>query len=335
MSNQTLQFINKSIKKKDKYNIITFDTHERYQTQLAKTGHNFYIFRHDGGKEWDKSYGDMPDNHYVMPQNSIQAGIDYDFIISQSKFGQFGISQNINSIFKLPLVSLEHTLPIPSWPNEQLEAFKKQQGDINVFISDYSVNKWNMDAVSTRVIHHSVDTDLFHPNQSDEQKKQPHVLSVVNDWINRDYCCNWQGYVRITDEGRAFQTKIVGKTEGLSEPAPSVKELAKEYATSQVFLNTSTISPVPTALLEAMSCGCAIVTTATCMIPEIIEHGVNGFMSNDEEELRGYCKQLLEDEELRNKMGAEARGTILTNFSEQKFINNWNEVFDVAYGVIK
>ena len=335
MSNQTLQFINKSIKKKDKYNIITFDTHERYQTQLAKTGHNFYIFRHDGGKEWDESYGDMPKNHYVMPKNGIQTGIDYDFIISQSKFGQFGISQNINSVFKLPLISLEHTLPIPSWPNEQLEAFRKQQGDINVFISDYSVDKWNMNAIQTRVIHHSVDTDLFHPNQSAEEQKKPHVLSVVNDWINRDYCCNWQGYVRITDEGRAFQTKIVGKTEGLSEPAPSVKELAKEYATAQVFLNTSTISPVPTALLEAMSCGCAVVTTATCMIPEIIDHGRNGFISNNEEELRGYCKQLLEDEELRNKMGAEARSTILANFSEQKFINNWNEVFDVAYGVIK
>ena len=84
-----------------------------------------------------------------------------------------------------------------------------------------------------------------------------------------------------------------------------------------------------------MSCGCAVVTTATCMIPEIIDHGRNGFMSNDEDELRGYCKQLLEDEELRNKMGAEARATILAQFSEDKFIQNWNEIFDVAYGVIK
>ena len=84
-----------------------------------------------------------------------------------------------------------------------------------------------------------------------------------------------------------------------------------------------------------MDCSCAVVTTATCEIPNVIEHGVNGFMSNDEDELRGYCKQLLEDEELRNKMGAEARGTIIALFSEEKFINNWNEVFDVAYGVIK
>jgi len=335
VSSQTLQFINKSIQKKDKYNIITFDTHERYQTQLAKTGHNFYIFNWDDGKKWDTSYAPVPDNHYTMNPNAVQTGIDYDFILSQSKFGQFMVANNINSVFKLPLISLEHTLPIPSWPNEQLETFRKQHGDINVFISDYSVDKWNMNAPRTRVVHHSVDTAMFHPNQAGTDDKQPHVLSVVNDWINRDYCCNWQGYVRITNEGKEFLTRIVGKTEGLSEPAPSVAALAKEYATAQVFLNTSTISPVPTSLLEAMSCGCAVVTTATCMIPEIIDHGRNGFMSNDEDELRGYCKQLLEDEELRNKMGAEARATILAQFSEDKFIQNWNEIFDVAYGVIK
>ena len=131
MSNQTLQFINKSIQKKDKYNIITFDTHERYQTQLAKTGHNFYIFRYDGCKEWDESYAPMPENHFVMSPNSVQTGIDYDFVISQSKFGQFMITHNMNRIFKLPVISLEHTLPIPSWPIEQLNNFRQQHGDIN------------------------------------------------------------------------------------------------------------------------------------------------------------------------------------------------------------
>ena len=106
-----------------------------------------------------------------------------------------------------------------------------------------------------------------------------------------------------------------------------------EYNSAKVFLNTSTISPVPTSLLEAMSCGSAVVSTATCMIPEIIENGVNGFISNDEEELKSYIKTLLEDDELRSKMGTAARETVLNNFSEEKFINNWNKTFDKTYGV--
>jgi len=84
-----------------------------------------------------------------------------------------------------------------------------------------------------------------------------------------------------------------------------------------------------------MSCGCAVVTTATCMIPEIIENGINGLISNDEKELKGYVKELLDDPSLAAKMGQAARETILKDFSEEKFINNWNEVFDLAYRMKK
>ena len=86
-------------------------------------------------------------------------------------------------------------------------------------------------------------------------------------------------------------------------------------------------------MLEAMSCGCAIVTTETCDIPSIIEHGVNGFMSNDETELRGYVEQLLGDKELAKTMGQAARKTIQEKFSEDRFIKEWNNIFDKAYGV--
>ena len=128
---------------------------------------------------------------------------------------------------------------------------------------------------------------------------------------------------------------VIGDTPGLSKQSESVEDLVTEYQKSQVFLNTSTLSPIPMALLEAMSCGCGIVTTETCMIPEIVEHGVNGLMSNNEEELREYTQQLLNDAELSKKLGEEARKTIKEKLSEQKFIDNWNKIFDKAYGVNK
>ena len=339
MSHKTSFIINKATsKKKDKFDILTFDTHERYQTQMCKTGHNFYSFRYDEGKKWEDIYAKKPENYYILPTNSIMSGIDFDFILSQSKFGQFQITQKINQFLQLPVVSLEHTLPISKiktkhgftmgWPEEELQMFRQMSGDINVFISDYSADKWNI-AGSREIVLHSVDSKMFHPS---DISKNPTVLSVVNDFKTRDYCCNYSGWERITKD---FEVRLVGKTEGLSEPAASIEDLVKEYQTSQVFLNTSTVSPVPTTLLEAMSCGCAIVTTANCMIPEIIKNGINGFMSNDEEELKGYIKTLLEDEDLRIKLGKAARQTILTDFSEQKFIDNWNAIFRKAYGVIK
>jgi glycosyltransferase involved in cell wall biosynthesis len=79
--------------------------------------------------------------------------------------------------------------------------------------------------------------------------------------------------------------------------------------------------------MEAMACGCAIVTTGTCMLPEIIQNGVNGFISNDEKELRGYLEMLLSDEKLATELGNNARKTILERYSLQQFVDSWNKIF--------
>ena len=308
MSSKVKNVINKATEVKGKYNILTFDTHERYQSQLCKTGHDFYSFRYDNCKVWDENYAKRPENYYVLPNNTIFNWLDFDFILTQSKFGQFQATQNINQTLSLPVLSLEHTLPISSWPKQQTEAFRKMEGDINVFISDYSAKEWNM-SEDYKVIKHSVDSKLFCPGEW-ERKNQ--VLSVANDFINRDYCLNYQGWQRVTE---GFPVRVVGDTPGLSEPAKDVSELVKEYQTSSVFFNSSTISPVPTSLVEAMSCGCAVVSTATCMIPEIIENGKNGLISNDPQELRGFLELLLKDKDLAKELGDNARKTIVEKYN--------------------
>lgn len=58
-------------------------------------------------------------------------------------------------------------------------------------------------------------------------------------------------------------------------------------------------------------------------------------MSNDESELRKYCEQLLADPELAFKMGSAARKTIKEEFSQNRFVDEWNKIFDKAYEVIK
>ena len=323
MPNSTINNIKEAVSgKRKKYNILTFPTHERYETQLAKTGHDFYAFSAEGQKKWNEDFAPRPSNYYVLPENAIYQAIEYDFILSQSKFGQFHLAQRLNEMLDLPVVSLEHTLPIPQWPEGQAQQMASMVGDYNVFISEFSRDAWGMSADNIDVIHHSVDTETFKPH---EVEKSGNVLSVANDFINRDYCLNYSGWKRITE---GLDVRVVGDTEGLSKPASSTKELATEYNTASVFLNTSTLSPIPTSLLEAMSCGCAVVSTATCMIPEVIENGKNGFISNDESELRGFIEELLKNPELANKVGNEARKTVVERFSEKVFIDNWNNKFD-------
>lgn len=653
-------------------NILTFCTHERYETGLAMTGHNFYAYRAQGIKDWNNNYGKCPQNYTLLDPNlkqgQIPTWIEFDLILSQNKFGQFQLAYPLAQKMNLPIVSLEHTLPMPQWTPQMREQLGNMRGKMNVFISEYSLGRWNWHSRNgdTTIIHHMVDTDVFtpidptHPQQLEDWEKQfeprkSHILSVVNDWVNRDWCqpagqkiltingyknieditigdrvitdsglyhnvthtfkrkycgkliqitldnnhkisftpdhnirmfranknnqwkykasknlkigdklrfpkhiqtdftntdteyawligliigdghitkngciqiyfklddlriaeraqvklseitnsnvnisdrrkkdgvyllecsskifgnwlrekiysnkqkiipqfildasqhirisclqglfsadgsfkngdrcsrfvyssisqklasqvnailhscdikcsikeeirntkiyrvtgygkknvnaceyiinsciediendfngyeytitnvelepydgyvyncevsndpsyvvypgfvahncCNFQGWQRIT---RGLPIRVVGDTPGLSKPAPSIEALVNEYRQSLIFLNTSTISPVPTALLEAMACGCSCVSTATCMIPEIIENGVNGFISNNEAELRKYCEILLEDNQFAKTLGYNATQTIKTKFNKERFLQQWDEVF--------
>ena len=247
-------------------------------------------------------------------------------LLSQNKFGQYQHALKFSERFQIPLISLEHTLPMPNWGKGRRELMRSMRGAINVFISDFSKKEWGFNF--GEVIHHGVDTKLFSPGTG---PRKAQLLSVVNDWKNRDWCCGFKLWQQVS---ASLPVLVIGDTPGLSFPAKSPADLVNSYRSSRVFLNTSLVSPVPTALLEAMSCGCACVSTATCMIPEIIENGVNGFISNDPMELRGYAENLLRDPALAEKMGEAARATILSNFSLESFIIQWNRVFEQARGLV-
>jgi glycosyltransferase involved in cell wall biosynthesis len=313
-----------SIGDERKLNILTFPTHERYETELCKTGHNFYAFNAEGQKRWVEKYSKMPDNYYVMPKNRILNYVDFDLILSQSRFGQFGMANQIKPLVKAPIVSLEHTIPTADViKGGYFEKMRQQIGDINVFISEESRMSWGI-AYNSIVINHAVDSNLF---VNKEEERENKVLSVANDFINRDYCLNFSGWQRIIE---GYNHTLVGDTEGLSEPAESTEDLVSIYNKHSVFLNTTTQSPIPTAMLEAMSCGCAVVSTATCSIPKIIENGVTGFISNDESELRKNIKYLLDNPDKARIIGQKAREKIVNDFNESSFTQSWNEVFEKA-----
>lgn len=324
----------RSAKNLKKYNILCVPTHEAYETGLAKTGHNFYaldrgIYPQFNLKFWNTNYRPRPDNYQIIKTKEFPISVGFDFVLSQNKCGQYQLLSQLAHQYNLPLISLEHTLPVPNNQRMLIE-YGNMRGDFNVFISEYSMEKWGFDSLNedTWVIHHGIDTETFKPA---EVEKDGAVLSVVNDWVNRDWCCNFSGWNRTV---KGLKVRVVGDTPGLSLPATNLEELVSAYQSCSVFYNTSTISPVPTALMEAMSCGAACVSTATCMIPEIIKNGYNGFISNDESELRKYLELLLNDRDLAEEMGANARKTIETNFNQNQFINRWNMLFEDTYNTI-
>ena len=170
----------------EKLNILTFPTHERYETGLAKTGHNFYAYRAEGIKDWNETYAPLPENYTLLNPNmgnaQLPTHVDFDLVLSQNKFGQFQKAQELAALLHLPLVSLEHTLPVPEWGDNIMNAVQNMRGNVNIFISSFSIGEWGWeDKQDTAVITHGIDTDLFCTTDKDRDQQ---ILSVVNDWIN-------------------------------------------------------------------------------------------------------------------------------------------------------
>jgi len=336
---RNVRSIMKKVNSGDKLNILTFPTHERYESNLCKTGHNFYSLNY--GKTWNESYAPIPENYSII--DSIPEHVDFDIFLSHTscerlQVGHDLLSQTVSKSvadlnkLSIPLLRHCHILPDPNAAKlDLLDIYKKVSVNKNSFISDYNRSAFGYDESNADIVEHGIDTDFWCP---DGRPRKNVCLSVVNDWINRDWCCGFGLWGDVIGLNTDFQLPIAvyGDTPGLSEAAKDINHLRNIYRDASVFLNTSLISPVPTVLMEAMSCGCAVVSTENCMIPEIIEHGVNGFMANDPNELRNYCIQLLNDPELARKMGAAARETIVSKFSMPRFIDNWNNLLYKTIG---
>jgi glycosyltransferase involved in cell wall biosynthesis len=309
-----------------KLKILTAVTHESYEKNLALTNCEFYAIQAKDIKPWTESYRKLPSNYHILPLNYLPDYESFDLVLSQQKFGQFQILKPLADKLHLPLISLEHTLTMPFWDNKTRTQLRNMRGDINVFISDFSKRDWGW-LDEGEVIHHGINTEDFRPLENRENI----ILSVVNDFVNRGPICGFPLWRSVIKD---LPVRLVGANPGISEPAKNMEELATFYGKSKIFLNTSVISPIPMSLLEAMSAGCAVVSTANCMIPEIIQHGVNGFITNDEREMRGYLEDLLRDDKLAATLGQNARNTILEQFNLKSFVDNWDMVFRKASNII-
>lgn len=322
-------------------NILTVVCHERYETGMCETGHNFYALQQEGLKTWTTDFAEVPPNYHILRksagvQDALDSIPDYvgiDLVLSHHRFGSFQLLAPIANFLKVPMISLEHTLPLRldtksgylGWDNARFDYHRNMRAHENVFISDFSRNAWFFDEEESHIIEHGVDTALFCPGSSNPASRKNACLSVVNDWINRDVFCGFKLWQEIIS---GFPYHVLGTTPGLSSPAKDVKDLARNYREHSIFVNTSQISPIPSSMLEAAASGAAIVSTSTCAIPEIFTDGYDAFLSNDVSILRKRIEELLASPQKAREMGLRARQTIIDRFSMDRFVNDWNCLFN-------
>jgi hypothetical protein len=128
------------------------------------------------------------------------------------------------------------------------------------------------------------------------------LTGIKVDWVGRDYKFD------TFEKYRAFLSK------------------------SSVYFNPSFASPNPRARTEAMLCGLVPVTTNAHGESEYIENGVNGYVSNDLDELFQHLVRLKNNHDECIRLGMAARRTAQQRFNTQRFVGQWRDVLEKIIG---
>ena len=185
--------------------------------------------------------------------------------------------------------------------------------------------------VNAAVVYNGVDPEMFSPADGEAA---PVILCVGNLIPIKGHELLLRGFAASQNQFPRLSLDIIG--EGPEQPrlqkladqlgiADKVnfrgrqnrRQVADAMRRATVFALPSRYEGLGCVYLEAMSAGKPVIACRGQGIEEVIEQGINGCLigAGDLQELRDTLTQLLQQPELRRKMGHAARRTILQEYS--------------------
>ncbi len=112
-------------------------------------------------------------------------------------------------------------------------------------------------------------------------------------------------------------------------------KLAEYFNLADIFVSASIADNFPSTLLESAASGTPVVAFDVGGVPEIVRDNETGLLSKSKDilALASNIERLLIDEKLRHKLSENSRNYVASNFSMEKFVHRYLEIFENAkYG---
>jgi glycosyltransferase involved in cell wall biosynthesis len=196
-----------------------------------------------------------------------------------------------------------------------------------------------VDTVLFKPIETEKDIDILYVGRFARKKSLPTLLYAVRR-LKRDYQKIKVYFIGGTLSDFAYKEVIEAIERcGLSENVtilPPVKhvELLNYYNRSKIFVLPSLSEGLPKVVLEAMACALPVVATGVCGNKDAVIDGKTGFLiaPKKPEELAEKIKILLENKDLREKMGKSGRERVEKHFTwkniAKKVLEIYGEILD-------
>jgi len=105
--------------------------------------------------------------------------------------------------------------------------------------------------------------------------------------------------------------------------------LSSFYSGIDLYLNTSIHEGIPMSVLEAMAHGIPVIAPKVGGLTEIIDDGVNGYLVEGRKVnvFAEKCISLYTNDTLRKEMGSAARKKIINEFSMEKMVREYYNLY--------
>jgi N-acetyl-alpha-D-glucosaminyl L-malate synthase BshA len=227
---------------------------------------------------------------------------------------------------------------------KEVTQFSMQQSDALTAVSKYLKDRTMVDfdiSREIRVIPNFVDPQRFRRFKKDREqkivchssnfrpiKRIPDIIRAFKI-ISKEIDCKLS---LIGDGPERYEAEEMAKNLRISESVEflgNVKNVQEIVGKSDIFLLPSEDESFGLAALEAMSCGVPVVATNVGGLKELISHGVDGYLTGvgDPEALANYSLEILQDPELQEKLGRNAREKVLGTYIPDKIVPQYEDLY--------
>lgn len=232
---------------------------------------------------------------------------------------------------------------LKTWPKKYIEWSMQRKhilsADLVTGVSKSYIDlvrmAWKIREKDIQIIPIAVDPNIFHPSDVFRENKSilfvgrlekskgieilghsiPMILKIIPEAVfyfaGEDHKRNnnkqtWSQYLIST----------YGKRNIVYLGSMQTEELRRYYQTSTICVVPSLYEPGGTVAFEAMACGCPVIASRVGGLEEVIQDRQTGLLvpPGDASALAGSLRELLQNEQLRQKIALNALGSVRKNF---------------------
>ncbi|MEM9298993.1 MAG: glycosyltransferase [Bacteroidota bacterium] len=339
--------------------ILQYRWHVPHQYEIHKLPHEFTLVTDAGTgftNQWAYDQRPMRQNvkmlssHQVKPEDYDLAIVHFDENVLCSDLSNGVLGPDWGKSFKwfmselkgLPKVAICHGTPpfVGQYAanQQQIKHFEVYQEerlklvevlrDVEVVCNSYqSQLEWGFH--KSRVIWHGLDPQEIPPGKP--------ILDVVTHGVDahRPHYRGAHGaktiLSKLDDFGLSWNTHAHQGPKMISSSEPGFASTAyrawiDHLRLHKCYLNTTLRSPMPRSRSEAMIAGVIPVCINNHDVSCFIRNGVDGFYSNETDELVDFITYVTSNDAAREKISRASRMTAMDVFNHDRFLSEWSEL---------